>query len=168
MPLRPWVSSSQYCSGLFTPPGNRHPIPITAIGSVLACSAVCSRAVRSSILCSASAMMVRLGSCVGCSCWLGQPFAELLQQFVSGGPGVGVGAGLVGTVGGVGGFGEQGGQVCGEAVHGGVVEDDGGAEWLAEDGAEVALQGHAHQRIHPELEESGRQVELGGGQPHDR
>ena len=56
MPLRPSRNSSQYCSGLSTPPGNRQPIPTTAIGSVPAFSAISRRALRSSILRSASVM----------------------------------------------------------------------------------------------------------------
>ena len=59
MPLPPSCSSRQYWSGVSTPPGNRQPIPTTAIGSVSPCSAISSRAVRSSILRNASVMMAR-------------------------------------------------------------------------------------------------------------
>src|ERR1700712_2937321 len=59
MPLRPSCNNCQYWLGLFTPPGNRHPMPTTAIGSVSPCSAISRRALRSSILRNASVMIPR-------------------------------------------------------------------------------------------------------------
>ena len=52
-------TSRQYWAGVFTPPGNRHPIPTTAIGSISPFSAISSRALKSSILRNASVIIAR-------------------------------------------------------------------------------------------------------------
>src|SRR3954471_11915371 len=58
-PLAPACNNSQYSAGLFTPPGSRQPIPTTAIGSVSPFSAISKRALKSSILRSASVIIPR-------------------------------------------------------------------------------------------------------------
>ena len=86
------ATTPRYSSALFTPPGNRHPIPTTAIGSVSAFSAISRRALRSSILRSASVMIARRSGDAAASSRSTQPFGKLLEQFIFGEIVVGVDA----------------------------------------------------------------------------
>ena len=114
---------------MFTPPGNRHAIPTTAIGSVPAFSAISRRADRSSILRSASVMIARRSGVAVVIC--GQPSLsrELLQQLVF--------RELVVVVGGhllrLGKFGKNRGQVVGESLDCRIVENDCRAELFAQE-----------------------------------